>query len=34
MESHIDADEVADYFEDWFWEDVNDRPEEYLDEDK
>ena len=33
MEDHIDADEVADYFEDWFWEDVNDRPEDYLDED-
>jgi hypothetical protein len=32
MEDHIDADEVADYFEDWFWEDVNDRPEDYLDE--
>ena len=32
MESHIDADEVADYFEDWFWEDVNDRPEDYLDD--
>ena len=33
MEDHINADEVADYFEDWFWEDVNDRPEDYLDED-
>ena len=32
MESHIDGDEVADYFEDWFWDDVNESPEEYLDD--
>ena len=33
MEEHIDANAVADYFEDWFYDDVNDRPEEVLDED-
>ena len=32
MESHIDGDEVADYFEDWFWDDVNESPEDYLDD--
>ena len=24
---------VADYMEDWFYDDMNDRPEDYLDED-
>ena len=33
VESHIDGDEVADYMEDWFYDDMNDRPEDYLDED-
>lgn len=33
MEQHVDADEVADYFEDWFYEDLNEAPEDYLDED-
>ena len=33
MEAHVDADEVASYFEDWFWEEVNESPEDYLDED-
>jgi hypothetical protein len=33
MESHIDGDQVADYMEDWFYDDMNDRPEDYLDED-
>jgi len=33
MESHIDGDAVADYMEDWFYDDMNDRPEDYLDED-
>ena len=33
MEQHVDADEVADYFEDWFYEDLNESPEDYLDED-
>jgi hypothetical protein len=33
MESHVDADEVAKYFEDWFWDDMNEHPEDYLDED-
>ena len=32
-EGHVDADEVADYFEDTFWEDVEEYPEDYLDED-
>ena len=33
MESHIDGDQLADYMEDWFYDDMNDRPEDYLDED-
>tara|TARA_R110002051_G_scaffold121622_1_gene194741 strand:+ start:1868 stop:3640 length:1773 start_codon:yes stop_codon:yes gene_type:complete len=33
MESHIDGDQLADYMEDWFYDDINDRPEDYLDED-
>jgi hypothetical protein len=33
VESHIDGNLVADYFEDWFYEDVNEQPEDYLDED-
>ena len=33
MESHIDGDQVADYAEDLFWDDVNDSPEDYLDDD-
>jgi len=33
LESHIDGDELADYMEDWFYDDMNDRPEDYLDED-
>ena len=33
MEYHIDADAVADYMEDWFYDDMNDNPEDYLDDD-
>ena len=33
LESHIDGDQVADYMEDWFYDDMNDNPEDYLDED-
>ena len=33
MEWHIDGDQVADYAEDWFWDDMNDQPEDYLDDD-
>ena len=33
LESHVDGDQVADYMEDWFYDDMNDRPEDYLDED-
>ena len=33
MESHIDGDQLADYMEDWFYDDISDRPEDYLDED-
>ena len=33
VESHIDGNLVADYFEDVFYEDVNESPEDYLDED-
>tara|TARA_B100001094_G_C18132249_1_gene772935 strand:- start:880 stop:1689 length:810 start_codon:yes stop_codon:yes gene_type:complete len=32
IDSHVDAYEVAQYFEDWFWDDVNEQPEDYLDE--
>ena len=31
MESHIDGDQVADYMEDWFYDDMNEAPEDYLD---
>ena len=30
---HIDGDELADYMEDWFYDDMNDAPEDYLDDD-
>ena len=33
MEWHVDGDQVADYAEDWFWDDVSDSPEDYLDDD-
>ena len=33
MEYHIDGNQVADYMEDWFYDDMNDNPEDYLDED-
>ena len=33
MEWHIDGDQVADYMEDWFYDDMNDNPEDYLDDD-
>ena len=33
IDSHVDTEEVADYFEDWFYEYVNEAPEDYLDED-
>ena len=33
LESHIDGDQVADYMEDWFYDDMNDRAEDYLDDD-
>ena len=33
MEYYIDGDAVADYMEEWFYDDMNDRPEDYLDED-
>jgi len=33
VESHIDGNLVADYFEDVFYEDANESPEDYLDED-
>tara|TARA_R110002050_G_scaffold205580_2_gene341352 strand:- start:57 stop:1820 length:1764 start_codon:yes stop_codon:yes gene_type:complete len=33
MEWHVDGDQVADYAEDWFWDDMNDSPEDYLDDD-
>jgi hypothetical protein len=29
-DSHIDGDSLADYMEDWFYDDMNDRPEDYL----
>jgi len=32
LESHIDGDVVAEYFEDVFWDDVNESPEDYLDD--
>ena len=33
MEWHVDGDQVADYAEDWFWDDVSEAPEDYLDDD-
>ena len=33
MEWHVDGDSVADYMEDWFYDDMEDSPEDYLDED-
>jgi len=33
MEWHVDGNQVAAYAEDWFWDDVNDSPEDYLDDD-
>ena len=33
MEWHVDGDRVADYAEDWFWDDVSEAPEDYLDDD-
>ena len=34
VHSHIDGQEVANYSEDWFRDDVNESPESYLDEDE
>ena len=35
MESHLDGDAIADYMEDWFWDDLEDSPGDFLeDEDK
>jgi hypothetical protein len=31
MEWHVDGDSVADYMEDWFYDDMNESPEDYLD---
>ena len=33
MEWYVDGDQVADYAEDWFWDDMSDSPEDYLDDD-
>ena len=33
MEWYVDGDMVADYMEDWFYDDVREAPEDYLDED-
>jgi hypothetical protein len=33
VDNHIDGDRMADYYEDWFREDVDNEPESYLDED-
>ena len=33
MEWHLDGEQVADYMEDWFYDDMNDSPEDYLDDD-
>ena len=32
FEYYVDGDRVADYAEDWFWDDVSDSPEDYLDD--
>ena len=33
MEYYVDGDQVADYAEDWFWDDMSEAPEDYLDDD-
>ena len=33
MDDYVDGDEVANYMEDWFYDDMNDRPEDYLNDD-
>ena len=33
MEYYVNGDRVADYAEDWFWDDMSDSPEDYLDDD-
>jgi hypothetical protein len=33
MEWYVDGDRVADYAEDWFWDDMSEAPEDYLDDD-
>ena len=33
MEYYVDGDRVADYAEDWFWDDMSEAPEDYLDDD-
>ena len=33
MEYYVDGDQVADYAEDWFWDDMSESPEDYLDDD-
>ena len=33
LEWHLDGDEIAEYMGDWFWDDMEDAPEDYLDED-
>ena len=33
MEWHVDGDSVADYMEDWFYDDMSESPEDYLDDD-
>ena len=34
MEWHVDGDEVANYMEDWFYDDMEEAPEDYLDEEE
>ena len=33
FEYYVDGDQVADYAEDWFWDDVSEAPEDFLDDD-
>ena len=33
MDDYVDGDAVADYMEDWFYDDMNEAPEDYLDDD-
>jgi len=33
IDDYVDGNAVADYMEDWFYDDVQDRPEDYLDDD-